>query len=134
MNIFNTFKKLIKSIDYSYIPPNSLSKNQITLNEAILECSKKGKLLVLYLTKNNIKIKPNLEFPNEDFLVFISPINSKSVYEIIKSFPIKNLPFVGLFYCPTNNYNDVQLIDQIIDNDDIIRAGQHFNKLKNKLY
>jgi len=131
--VADCLKRLVASFHFSYSPPCEVDTEVRSLATAISDCYNQGKLLVLHLTDKS-KISLKLDLNEEDFIVYTAPFNSSKVYEVARCFPINGLPFVGLFYCPTSNYNDAQLIDKIVDIDDLLRTGVHLNRLKNTLY
>lgn len=138
MNYFSRIKticsRFFKSFRYDYDPPNAQCSPPLSLNSAIRDCSNQGKLLILNLTMNGEKIDVPLDFPEEDYIVYSAPFNSRSTFNLARNFQIDTLPFVGLFFCRTKNAIDIQLIDKIVDVEDYLRVGNHFRRLSRELY
>lgn len=138
MNYFGRLKgifgRFFKSFRYDYDPPYAQCSPPISLSRAINDCSQQGKLLILCLTLNGEKVNVPLDFPEEDYIVYSAPFNSRSTFDLARNFQVDSVPFVGLFFCRTKNASDVQLIDKIADVDDYLKVGSHFRRLSRELY
>lgn len=138
MNYFSRIikctKLLFHSFSFQYDPPMSQCNPPQSLLSAIVECSQRGKLLILHLTINKKAIETPINLPEDDFLIYTAPFNSRVAFDISRGFAIDSLPFAGLFFCPSGSPSDVQLIDKIVDLEDVARARQHFRRYQNEMY
>lgn len=110
---------LAHSFTYSYVPPLAECTLPMTLAEAVSECSIRGKLLVLHLTKNKRTVDVSVDLPEETFVILTAPFNSPFAYEASRFFDLDSLPFIGVFFCPTSSPSDAQLINRITTENDI---------------
>lgn len=126
-------KRFVQSFNQNYVPQMSECETPTSLEEAVTTCYKRGMLLVLNLTVHGKKVNVPLELPKDDFMVFTAPYNSKSVYDIVRRLSIDTLPFVGLFFCPTMQAVDMQLIIKIADQNDALCAPHYFQEFSREL-
>lgn len=131
--IVESLSRLGRSFFFGYIPPGDSGEVKLSLSNAIKDCYNQGKLLVVHLTKNGVGVFPEIVLPEDNFLVLTAPFNSRTMYEIARYFPVNSLPFAGLFYCPSPDHSQIQLLDKIVDMEDLLRCGQHFVNLQGVL-
>lgn len=131
--VLRSITLLPKTFRYSYVPPCNSDDSSVNLLDAIRECSEQGKLLIVHLTKDGAKAVPRLELPTEDFLIVTGSFNSNTMYAIARFFPIIHLPYCGLFYCPSEDFSQIQLLDEISQIEDIIKCQQHYINFQDRL-
>ena len=127
-SIQQNFKLLLKSFSLNYQPLNAPSFNSQTLSEAIEECSKQGKLLIIHLTKNGDSITVPLEFSPDNFLVYTTPFNSNESYDISQQLSISSLPFAGLYFCPTRHLKDLEFLQPLNTMQSLSTVHAHFER------
>lgn len=138
MNYFSRLKgicgRFIKSFRYDYEPPNTQCNPPQQLLTVIRDCSNQGKLLIINLTLNGEKINIPLDFPEEDYIVYSAPFNSKCTFNYVRNFQIDTLPFVGVFFCRTKEVSDVQFLIKIVNLNDLNNVAAIFRRLSRELY
>lgn len=131
--IVRCFSLLKKCLSYAYEPPGSHCNPPQSIQSAVSECSDQGKLLILHLSLNEQTANFIQELSNEDFVIFSSPFNSRASFHITRNLPVSSLPFVGLFYCPSRNTSDVQLVDTFKNANEFSRIRGHFRRFSSFL-
>jgi hypothetical protein len=119
-------RQLVKGFNKDYVPPGVVQPENGTLKRAITDCSKQGRLLLLNLTINSKSALRNISLPEENFIIYSAPFNSRGTYETARYLPITKLPFCGLFICASPAEGDCTLLDTFNKESDLERATQHF--------
>lgn len=125
-SIAHAFKFLANSFNEGYVAPNAHAVIKKELSKVIRDCSEQGKLLILNLTLNGTPVISDIRLDEENFVIYTSPYNAKGTFETARSLPINQLPFCGLFLCPTADISEIVLVDKFATREDLIRADSFF--------